>query len=863
MTTDTANHTPMMQQYFAIKAEHPHELLFYRMGDFYELFFDDAKKAARLLDVTLTARGKSGGQPIPMAGVPYHAVDNYLARLVRLGESVAICEQIGEVPAKGPVERKVVRIITPGTVSDELLLDETSDNLLVCVCADSDAYGIATLDISSGRFTVQQLSTTEQLLAEIQRHNPAELLLDEHADLPPLLKLRTGVRWQQPWEFDFDNCQRLLTQQFHTRDLAGFGCEQLPLAVRAAGSLLSYVKQTQRTALPHITHLTVERSGDAVTLDAATRRNLELDVTLSGSSDNTLFAVINQTVTAMGARLLKRWLHRPLAQREPILQRQRCLGALLNNYHFEALQENLKLIGDTERILSRVALRSARPRDLTRLALALATLPSIQQQLQQSGEQALQAQADTLQLFPELVDLLERALVENPPMVVRDGGVIADGYDAELDELRSLQQNAGDFLLALENRERERTGINTLKVGYNRVHGYFIELTQVQAAQAPADYIRRQTLKNAERYITPELKAFEDKALSAKSRSLARERQLYSDLLEQVNEQLFGLQTSSSACAELDVLCALACTADRDQWCCPQINEASGLYIEGGRHPVVEQVVTRLRGEAFVPNDLHLTPEQRMLIITGPNMGGKSTYMRQTALIVLLAQIGSYVPASRAEIGLVDRIFTRIGSSDDLSSGRSTFMVEMTETANILHNASPRSLVLMDEIGRGTSTFDGLSLAWACAEYLAQTLQALTLFATHYFELTELPEHLPCARNAHLDASEHADGIVFLHKVQLGAASKSYGLQVARLAGIPAAVVQTAKTKLAQLENHALHVPDQRPSAANSPPVSAQIDLFSATPAPSACEELLASIDPDQLSPRQALDIVYQLKAKL
>lgn len=857
--TDTALHTPMMQQYLAIKAEHPNELLFYRMGDFYELFFDDAKKAARLLDVTLTARGKSGGQPIPMAGVPYHAVENYLARLVRLGESIAICEQVGEVPAKGPVERKVVRIVTPGTVSDELLLDETRDNLLVCVFPASELFGIAALDISSGRFTVQEVRTAEQLLAEIQRLHPAELLLPEHAALPQHLQQRSGVRWQALWEFDADNAKRQLSQQFNTQDLAGFGCESLSAAIAAAGSLLSYVKQTQRTALPHITSLSVERAADAVALDAATRRNLELDITLTGSTDNTLFAVINRTVTAMGARQLKRWLHRPLAQLAAIEARQTTVQALLNQYRFETLQESLKEVGDMERILSRVALRSARPRDLTRLAQALAALPAIQAQLAESDAPVLQAMGAALQLFPELHELLCRALVENPPMVVRDGGVIADGFDDELDELRGLQQNAGDYLLALELRERERTGINTLKVGYNRVHGYFIELTQAQAAQAPADYIRRQTLKNAERYITPELKAFEDKALSAKSRALARERQLYSELLETLNESLFGLQASARLCAELDCFAALASTADKLQWCLPQMRQESGLFITAGRHPVVEHVVTQLRGEAFVPNDLELTPEQRMLIITGPNMGGKSTYMRQAALIVLLAHMGSYVPAQAATIGVVDRIFTRIGSSDDLSSGRSTFMVEMTETANILHNASHRSLVLMDEVGRGTSTFDGLSLAWACAEYLCQHLKALTLFATHYFEMTELPTLMTGAANAHLDASEHADGIVFLHKVQLGAANKSYGLQVARLAGIPKAVVLAAQAKLQQLEA----MPQQDTSVQSLGHIAPlQADLF-AQPATPPCVEMLEQLNPDELTPKQALEIVYQLKANL
>ena len=865
--TDTSTHTPMMAQYLALKAQHPHELVFYRMGDFYELFFDDAKKAARLLDVTLTARGKSNGAPIPMCGVPYHAADNYLARLVRLGESVAIVEQIGDpATSKGPVERKVMRIVTPGTVSDEVLLDEGRDNLLVSICHSDGRTGIAALDITSGRFTVQEVDTLEALLGEMQRLNPAELLVPDDVTFPDAITRRAGVRKQAPWEYDLDSAQRLLTQQFGTRDLAGFGCTDLELALRAAGCLMNYVRQTQRTALPHIRALAVERRGEAVEMDAATRRNLELDVNLAGTAEHTLFAVLNQTATAMGARLLKRWLHRPLANLDTLTDRQQSVADLLDSYRFEPLREILRNIGDIERILSRVALRSARPRDLTRLSQSLACVPDLLTCLHTSNSTHLAARAQHITAFPHMVELLNRAVAENPPMVIRDGGVIAEGYDAELDELRAISENAGDYLVQLELRERERTGLPNLKVGYNRVSGYYIELPTAQSKQAPADYIRRQTLKNAERYITPELKVFEDKALSAKSRALAREKQLYDELIDRLNEDLFPLQATGQAIAELDVLAVFAERAETLNWCRPTLQIQPGLDIVNGRHPVVEQVVQQISGEAFVPNDLALDPQQRMLIITGPNMGGKSTYMRQAALIVLLAHIGSFVPAERATIGIVDRIFTRIGSSDDLASGRSTFMVEMTETANILHNATPKSLVLMDEIGRGTSTFDGLSLAWACAHYLAERVQSFTLFATHYFELTSLPDECKGVANAHLDASEHHDGIVFLHKVQLGAANKSYGLQVAKLAGIPREVLTAAQEKLHELETGA-QTTVAAPSASTtklatkSATTPLQVDLF-ASPAP-RCIDTLKALNPDDLTPKAALELIYRLKSEL
>ncbi|HET8711336.1 MAG TPA: DNA mismatch repair protein MutS [Spongiibacteraceae bacterium] len=847
----------MMQQYLKIKAQHPHELVFYRMGDFYELFFDDAKKAAHLLDITLTARGKSAGEPIPMAGIPFHAADGYLAKLVRAGVSVAIAEQIGDPEtSKGPVERKVVRVVTPGTVSDEALLDERRDNLLVALhhalSADNKqaVYGFATLDIGSGRFLVFEVKGIDAALAELQRLSPAELLLDETIDHAEIVA-RNGVRRRPIWEFESETAERLLTQQFNTKDLQGFGCAHLSVAIPAAGCLLQYARETQRTALPHIRALVHERREDSVVIDGATRRNLELDINLSGGTEHTLFAVLDKTRTAMGSRLLRRWLNRPLCNRNILEQRQQAIASLLCDYKFETVRKALQPIGDMERILARVALRSARPRDLTRLRMSLACLPQLQAAARTLNDSSLiTTLATQASEFPHLDNLLARAIIDNPPMVIRDGGVVAEGYDAELDELRNISGNAGEYLVDLETRERARTGISTLKVGYNRIHGYYIEISRGQAEQAPADYIRRQTLKNAERFITPELKEFEDKALSAKSRALAREKALYDDLIEQLNAELVALQDSAAAIAEIDVLSTLAENAETLNLCRPEITGEEIIDIREGRHLVVEQVLDT----PFIPNDVKFNGERRMLIVTGPNMGGKSTYMRQTALIVLLAHIGAYVPAKSARIGVVDQIFTRIGSSDDLAGGRSTFMVEMTETANILHNATARSLVLMDEIGRGTSTFDGLSLAWAAATYLVSKLRAFTLFATHYFELTQLPEQFPQAVNVHLDATEYNDHIVFLHTIQEGPANRSYGLQVAKLAGIPQSVIAAAKRKLAELEAGGATAP--LAPATNSP---LQPDLFAQT-APHPAIERLREIDPDNLSARDALELLYDLK---
>ena len=854
MESTSTQHTPMMQQYLRIKADHPNDIVFYRMGDFYELFFDDAKRASQILDITLTARGKANGNPIPMCGVPYHAAEGYLAKLVKQGISVAICEQIGDPEtSKGPVERAVMRVLTPGTLTDEALLDDRSDSLLAAIDHRDNQFGVATLDMSSGRFQLLQLSTIEELDNELQRLNPVEVLASEDLIDIDVLDQRRGVRRRPPWEFEIDSAQRLLNQQFGTRDLSGFGCDHLPVGISAAGCLLQYAKDTQRNALPHIRSISAENREDSVALDAASRRNLELDTNLTGGQENTLFDVLDNTATSMASRLLRRWLNRPLQHLPTLEARQQTIAALQNNYLYESLNGHLKQVGDMERILTRVALHSARPRDLTRLLDSRAGLPQNGSALNGCAVEHLSELAIGAKPLPHLVELLASAIKENPPVIIRDGGVIADDYDQELDELRALNTNAGEFLLAMEEREKASTGISTLKVGYNRVHGYYIEISRGQSDKAPVEYIRRQTLKNAERFITPELKEFEDKALSAKSRSLSREKHLYEELLETLNQDLQQLQLCAGAIAELDVLATLAERAHSLGFCKPELQQQSGIDIRGGRHPVVEQVTS----DPFVANDLIMNTQRKMLVITGPNMGGKSTYMRQAALIVLLAQIGSYVPAASAQIGLVDRIFTRIGSSDDLVGGRSTFMVEMTETANILHNASDRSLVLMDEVGRGTSTFDGLSLAWACAFHLAEKVKAFTLFATHYFELTALPDKVEDAVNVHLDATEYNDSIVFLHSVQDGPASQSYGIQVAKLAGIPSEVIQLARQELALLEAGGNGVIS--PEIKTQP---SQTELF-LPPVNPELQKRLNNLRPDELSPKQALDLIYELKTLL
>ena len=854
------SHTPVMQQYLRIKAQYPDTLLLYRMGDFYELFFGDARRAAALLDIALTARGQSGGEPIPMAGVPVHSVEGYLGRLLRRGESVAICEQIGDpAKSKGPVERQVVRVVTPGTVTEDALLEKSRDTLLASLLRDGERFGLAWLELSSGRFTVLEAQGPAALAAELERLRPAELLLREDQDAAAIANAAsTVVRERAPWHFELSAASRLLTDQLGTLDLRGFGADELPLAIGAAGALLQYVRDTQRTALPHIRALRVEEPGDALAIDAATRRNLELDSSLTGNDSATLLAILDTTVTGMGARALRRWLGRPIGNRALLRQRYHAVGALGATRAFETLQDLLRGVGDLERVLARVALRGARPRDLVQLRSGLGGLPPLRNALARIDSPLLRTlHADTADHAAEQA-LLERAIAAEPSTFLRDGGVIAAGYDAELDELRHISTHTDEFLLELERRERERTGLPGLKLGFNRVQGFFIEIPRAQAERVPADYLRRQTVKSAERFITPELKGFEDRVLGARERALAREKQLYDELLGRLIESLGPLQSTAMALAEIDALLALAERAVALDWREPELVDEPCLQLTAARHPVVERFSTA----PFVPNDLDLSARRRMLVITGPNMGGKSTYMRQTALIAVLAHIGSYVPAARARIGPLDRIFTRIGAGDDLAGGRSTFMVEMTETANILHNATERSLVLMDEIGRGTSTFDGLSLAWAVARHLAIEVRAFTLFATHYFELTALGAELEGCANVHLDATEHGDSLVFLHSVREGPANRSFGLAVAQLAGVPRAVVARARAYLAELES-------SRDGGARHPlraraDGQGELPLMVAPPEPAVSElELkLAQIEPDALTPRQALALLYELKGR-
>ncbi len=843
----------MMRQYLALKAQHPDMLLFYRMGDFYELFFEDAEKASKLLGITLTRRGASNGEPIKMAGVPYHAAEQYLAKLAKLGESVAICEQIGDpATSKGPVERAVTRILTPGTLTDSALLDETRDNQLLSVFAEQSnsghgVLGLARVNLASGTFILSEIAVG-CLAQELERISPTEIVCADDFKHNALEAFDCAKKRLSPWQFDADSAFKALTQQFNTLDLSGFGAQNLTAALCAAGALLDYVKHTQRAALPHIASLSIEQTSQYIQLDAATRRNLEIDVTLRDEASPTLYSLLNTTQTAMGARLLRHWLHHPLRDRNLVVKRHDAVAELIDAAKYQGLQNHLKAIGDIERITTRVALKTARPRDLSGLRESLLQLPLLQNLLVNSTTILLETLGANLQAPREVLQLLSQAIRPEPASVLRDGGVIADGYDAELDELRALQTNHGDFLLQFEAAEKARTGLANLKVEYNSVHGFYIEISRAQAENAPAEYRRRQTLKNAERFITPELKAFEDKVLSANDRALAREKMLYEQVLNELTPFITALQTNSGAVASLDVLCCFAERAQALNYVQPQFVNEPGISIEAGRHPVVENIT-----RPFVANDVSLNPYRQLLLITGPNMGGKSTYMRQIALIVLLAHCGAFVPANVVKIGEIDRIFTRIGASDDLAGGRSTFMVEMTETANILHNATDKSLVLLDEIGRGTSTFDGLSLAWAVAKQLLEKNKSYTLFATHYFELTRIVDDFKQAANVHLDAVEHGNGIVFLHKVEEGAAHMSYGIQVAQLAGIPKSVVAAAKRKLTQLENNQIAQNTNQP------------DMFAVTiePTPEALHPLIAeleAIQPDDLTPKQALDLLYKLK---
>lgn len=864
------SHTPMMQQYLRIKGEYPDTLVFYRMGDFYELFFEDAEKSARLLGITLTQRGSSNGTPIKMAGVPFHACEQYLAKLIKLGESVAICEQIGDpATSKGPVERKVMRVVTPGTLTDADLLPEKSDRPLLALCRLTQrknvAIGLAWLSLASGALKLMEFAgdataCVNRLRQELERIAPAEILIADDTEDWSDLNLPARQTGVPGWHFDLENGRKSLLDQLAVASLAGFGADQLSAAIGAAGAVLRYAQTTQGKGLQHVRMLTVESENEFIGLDAATRRNLELTETLRGQEGGTgaptLFSTLDHCRTSMGSRLLRHWLHHPRREQAVAQARHAAINALMRNDASSGLSSTLANVPDIERITTRVALLSARPRDLAGLRAGLQHLPSLRAYVgmcvQDADTPLLKTIQEALATPGECLDLLERAIALEPAAMARDGGVIARGFDAELDELRGLSENAGQFLVDLETRERARTGINNLRVEYNKVHGFYIEVTHGQTDKVPDDYRRRQTLKNAERYITPELKAYEDKALSAQERALSREKLLYEQVLRDMTPHIGTLQAIAQAMAQLDTLTALAEHAVRNNWCAPQLVAEPAITIEQGRHPVVENQIER-----FIANDCALSSERKLLLITGPNMGGKSTYMRQVALITLLAYVGSFVPASQAIIGPIDRIFTRIGAADDLAGGRSTFMVEMTESAAILNGATAQSLVLMDEVGRGTSTFDGLALAWAIARHLIDTAQSFTLFATHYFELTQLPDTHPTAANVHLSAVEHKDSIVFLHAVQAGPASQSYGLQVAQLAGVPAAVIRAARKHLAALEAHSVQT-------------ASQFDLFASVASqPEAPQEfqdnspLLAAldeIDPDALSPREALDALYRLK---
>ncbi len=877
ITTNNQKHTPMMAQYLRIKADHPDHLLLYRMGDFYELFYEDARRASELLEITLTARGSSAGNPIPMAGVPYHSIDGYLAKLVKLGVSVAICEQIGDPSAsKGPVERKVVRIITPGTLTDDSLLIDNQDNILAalhCVSKTSSGktcWGLSWISVSTGQFRLTELSTNEELLSTLERLHANEILISESLELnPPLKQLLDDKLTRRPdWDFDAESNFRHLCQFFKTNSLDGFGCKNLSTAIASAGACLRYIQETQKTDISHIQKMVVEQSSEVLTLDAATRHNLELTQNIRGGGEKTLYQAINQTRSPMGARLLRQWLHAPLTDTNKIENRLEQVEALIQSAETEALAKLLRQIGDMERVLTRISLGNARPRDFVRLRQSLETLPEIVTTLNNTELSVLSDISQLLPIQQELLKLLQSAIIDNPPSTIRDGGVIATGYHTELDELRQLSQTGADHLKALEAREREASGLNTLKIGYNRVHGYYIEVSRGMSDQVPEHFIRRQTLKNAERFITPELKAFEDRALKSSSEALALEKSLYQQLFELIKPHLSQLYAIAVQLAHLDVINGFALTAETHQYSRPTLIASSQLQITEGRHPVVEQ----FSEHPFVPNGVNLSPENRFILLTGPNMGGKSTWMRQTALIVLLAHVGCFVPAASASIGSFDRIFTRIGASDDLSGGRSTFMVEMNEAASIINNATTSSLVLLDEIGRGTSTYDGLSIAWACARTLIEKNKAFTLFATHYFELTQLSESYQAVDNFHFDAADTPQGIKFMHSVQPGPASKSFGIAVAKLAGMPDDVLECANQKLLELESSASLAQDSKksPKTSSKPEQQQSLPLMVKKSLDPVADLMLNTalkeikeIDPDNLSPRQALEILYKIRQLL
>ncbi len=851
---NTTSHTPMMRQYLTIKQAHPDILLFYRMGDFYELFFDDAHNASDWLGITLTHRGKANGNPIPMAGVPYHAVDNYLARLVKQGKSVAICEQIGDpANSKGPVERKVVRVITPGTISEDSLLEANKENLLAAIyyhkkTRQKAKLGLAWIDLAGGQFYCNQFSSEEALLSELARLNPAEILTTEYfTDM--LSQKGFTLKELEDWQFDYQQNYNTLLQHFEVKNLDGFGCDKLQSAICAAGAALNYAKLTQQNLLSHLTSIRPFDNQQILHLNSHTRKHLEITENLYGEQNKSLFNVINRTKTAMGCRLLQNWLHAPLIDRSAIERRLDTVSALIQSQDLNQLRSIINPVKDMQRILSRVALNSCRPRDLTGLKESLAVLPDLVSWLKAAQQPVLQEISEKIPLHEETYKHLSKAIFDNPPVVIRDGNVIRDGYHKELDELRYLSDNASDLLTDMEEREKEATGISTLKVGYNRIHGFYIEISKAQSEKAPITYTRRQTLKNAERFITPELKELEEKVLSSQAKALALEKQLYQQLIDSLVPQVTNLLCTASEIAQLDVFQSFALIAEESSYCRPEFSREQLINIKNGRHPVVEA----FQQAPFIANNVYADKAQKSLVITGPNMGGKSTYMRMTAIITLLAHVGCYVPAESAVLGIMDAIYTRIGASDDLSGGRSTFMVEMSETANILNNATRKSLVILDEIGRGTSTYDGLALAWATLDYLSKKIKPLTLFATHYFELTEISDSDNSIKNLHFGAIQHGKKLILEHLIHEGPTSKSYGIHVARLAGVPDSVTRQAKSYQSHLEQGKHHQPD--PTAEIKVNPDKTLPILEVDPR----IKTLESIDADNLTPKQALALIYEL----
>ena len=840
----------MMQQYLHIKTEYPDMLLFYRMGDFFELFFDDAVRAAKLLDLTLTSRNKNSEDEIPMAGVPIHATETYLSKLLRLGESVAICDQIGDpATSKGLVERKVTRVVTPGTIIEDGLLQHNKENYLLAIDLSENLFGLAYLDLSSGYYIIQSCNSLDEMINEIDRIDPAEILIqeDEQIDLDD----KYTIRRIPSWHFEFENSVTALCKQFGTKNLAGYGCDNQKNSISAAGAILQYVKDTQKSALPHIDGLHVYRNDEFINIDSVSRKNLEIEQSIQGDTKNSLFGILDKAACAMGSRLLRTWINQPTRVQSTLTKRHEAISELIEQNEYTVIHDLISKINDIERIRSRIALQTAQPRDLDALRNSLEILPAIRKLLSKYSSELLSASLELISNFENLTTILKQSLKDEPPALIRDGGVIKSGYDSELDEYRNTSKNANQFLIDLEIKEKNATQLSSLKVAYNRVHGYYIELSRNQATNVPDHYTRRQTLKNTERFITHELKEFEDKVLSAKERALKREKILYDQLLNTLLKELNVVQQCSQGIAQLDALATLAERAEFLDYTRPLFSELPCIKIDQGRHPVIEHV----QSDTFTANDTEMNHEQKMLLITGPNMGGKSTYMRQIALITWMAYTGCYVPAQSATIGPIDAIFTRIGASDDISSGRSTFMVEMTEAAKILNNASSNSLVLMDEIGRGTSTYDGLSLAWSCAEHLSAINQSFTLFATHYFELTKLPDLFSAIRNVHIDAIEHNDQIIFLHAVKEGPANQSYGLHVAQLAGIPKSVITSAKYKLNQLESHSNSTPKMNSEI--------QLDLELNHELGHPIFDLIKEINPDNLTPKDSLEILYKLKMLL